>query len=718
MATPSRPPAAPPAPDALRVGLYTRVSTDNQLGDEGSLETQEARLRASVASRQAPHLVARVFREEGASGKSLDRPQLQEMLAAVRAGQLDVVMVTRLDRLSRSLLDFYELHRAFEARNVQFVSLNESFDTSQPIGRAMLKLVLVFAELEREQTADRTRVAMQARAERGLWNGGAPPLGYDSDGNGHLSVNEAEAAVVREAFEKMIELRSVREIARYLNGKGYRQKRYESRRQGDKGERLFTNSVAEIMLKNRLYLGEVPHCGNWHPGQHKAIVDATTFDRVQNIREDNRRGAKAPRENKPHEYLLTGIARCPACDSALTSATTTNKVGTRYFYYRCVSTSKEATSTCPIGQLPAGPLEEAVLAVVRRAASDPALVERAIAASNRIAKELLEPARERLNTLRADFTANKVERNRLLDAVMAIGAAGMDTARDRMLALEARGRALQQAIVDEEAKLGEDETRSLSLAAIHNVLRDFDQLYPHFTPGERRELLHEIIDEVRVFPDHIEVALYDGTHAAAPIEQAARKVRGPGGGGGSNGKRSTSTLAGGGTVHAVHAEVHAPGEEREPSPGAMKARAATVKLAQRVEWLPIPQAGHNGPIWAENLQNVVGPARGPSKRTLKRLRGADHRAARQAHPPAADALRRVLAWKAAVDAGTATQADIARREGLTRARVCQLMKLSALPEDMKRKLLANDATIAGMTVKDALTQREEGWPKLRLVMRE
>ena len=163
----------------------------------------------------------------------------------------------------------------------------------------MLKLVLVFAELEREQTADRTRIAMQARAERGLWNGGAPPLGYDSDGNGHLSINENEAAVVREAFEKMPELRSVREVARYLNSKGHRQKRYSSRREGDKGERELTNAVVEGMLKNRLYLGEVPHCGEWHKGQHEAIIDAVTFDRVQNIREDNRRGAKAPARTGP-----------------------------------------------------------------------------------------------------------------------------------------------------------------------------------------------------------------------------------------------------------------------------------------------------------------------------------------------------------------------------------------------------------------------------------
>ena len=583
-----RQPAAPLAPDALRVALYTRVSTDNQMGDEGSLETQEARLRSSVASRQAPHVVARVFREEGASGKNLDRPRMQEMLAAVRAGQIDVVMVTRLDRLSRSLLDFYELHRAFEAKNVQFVSLNESFDTSQPIGRAMLKLVLVFAELEREQTADRTRIAMQARAERGLWNGGAPPLGYDSDGNGHLSINEGEAAVVREVFEKMPELRSVREVARYLNAKGLRQKRYSSRRQGDKGEREFTNSVVEIMLKNRLYLGEVPHCGNWHKGQHEAIVDSVSFDRVQNIREDNRRGAKAPRENRPHEYLLTGLARCPACGCALTSGTTMNSAGTRYFYYRCVSVSKDARSTCPIGQLPAGPLEDAVLAIVRRAASDPVLVERAIKESNRIAKELLEPARERLKGLQADYAANKADRNHLLDALMALKGSGSDTAAERMASLEARGRALQSAIADEEGKLGVDETRSLSLAAIHTVLRDFDELYTHFTPGERRELLHEIVDEVRVFPDHVEVALYDGTNVQEAIQQVARKVRGPGGGGGGKtGKGATGTPAKGGTVHAVHAEVHAETEGREPVAGSMKARAATVKLAQRVEWLPV-----------------------------------------------------------------------------------------------------------------------------------
>ena len=577
--------SASATPDALRVGLYTRVSTDNQLGDEGSLETQEARLRAAVASRQSPHLVARVFREEGASGKNLDRPQLQEMLAAVAAGQLDVVIVTRLDRLSRSLLDFYELHRAFEARNVQFVSLNESFDTSQPIGRAMLKLVLVFAELEREQTADRTRVAMQARAERGLWNGGAPPLGYDSDGNGHLSVNEAEAAVVREAYERMLELRSVREVARYLNAKGYRQKRYESRRKGDKGEREFTNAVVDILLKNRLYLGEVPHCGNWHQGQHTAILDTVTFDRAQNVREDNRRGAKAPREDRLHEYLLTGIARCPACERALTSATTTNKVGTRYFYYRCVATSKDASPTCPIGQIPAAALEDAVLGIVRGAAANPVLVERAITESNRIAKELLEPARARLNTLRAEFASNKEERHRLLDALLRLGAAGSETAAERMRALEERGRALQASIADEEGRLGVDEGRSLSLAAIHQVLRDFDQLYPYFTPGERRELLHEIIDEVRVYPDRVEVALYDGSHAHAPLEQAARKVRGPGGSG--TGGKAKPVAAAGDEVHAVHGEVHAPVEAREPSTRAPETRGATVKFAQRLEWLPV-----------------------------------------------------------------------------------------------------------------------------------
>jgi len=207
-------------------------------------------------------------------------------------------------------------------------------------------------------------------------------------------------------------------------------------------------------------------------------------------------------------------------------------------------------------------------------------VERAIEESNRIARELLEPARARLKTLQADFAANKAERHRLLDAILAIGAAGLDTARDRMQALEARGRALQTSIAEEEVKLGADEGRSLSLAAIHQVLRDFDELYRHFTPGERRELLHELVDEVRVYPGRIEVALYDGTHASAPLEQAARKARGPKSGG-----RKAA-----GAVHTDHGEVHAPQGGREPSPGTTKAAATTVKCAQRVKWLPLLDA--------------------------------------------------------------------------------------------------------------------------------
>jgi DNA invertase Pin-like site-specific DNA recombinase len=579
----------------VRVALYTRVSTDNQLGEEGSLDTQEARLRAAVAARGGGHVIGRVFREEGASGKNLDRPALQEMLASVNAGQVDLVMVTRLDRLSRSLLDFYELHRAFETRGVQFVSLNETFDTSSPVGRAMLKLVLVFAELEREQTADRTRVAMQARAERGLWNGGPPPLGYDSDGNGHLSVNEAEAAVVRAAYEKMLELRSIRNVTRWLNAQGHRQKRYASRRRGDKGERLFNLPVVEVLLRNRLYLGEVPHRGTWHAGQHPPIVDEVTYERVQNVREDNRRGARNPRGERPHAYLLTGLARCAACDMALTSATTTNKIGQRYHYYRCVATSKEAQSDCPVRQLPADALEDAVFAIVRRAASDPALVERAAAESNRIASELLEPARARLKALQSELAANTQERNRLLDALLALGAAGVSTARDRMVALETRATALQASIAEEEGRLDVESQRSLSLASIHEVLRDFDALQAHFTAGERREFLHEIVDEVRVHPDRVEVALYDGTHAAAPLAQAKRRARKVGGGGAAGGDGAEGGALTGTDVHAVHAAVHAGAAGREPAGKTTNARRTRVEFAERVEWLPLAHPTENIP---------------------------------------------------------------------------------------------------------------------------
>ena len=530
----------------VRVALYTRISPGgHQRSQEGSLETQAASLRSAVALRTAqgkPHNVVAVLREEDRTGGDMKRPELRKLERMVKDGKIDLVMVTRIDRLSRSLLDFLYLYETFEKHDVQFISMKETFDTTTAIGEAMLKLVLVFAELERKQTAERTQVAMQSRAERGLWNGGAPMLGYQHLGAGKLGVVESEAAVVRSAFEQMLELRSARAVARWLNAQGHRQKRYKSRRRGDVGQREFTPHVVANMLKNRRYLGEVSNRGQWYPGKHDAIVDPEVFARVQGFLDQNRKMGRKSKPTSKHFYLLTGKLRCGLCeDYALTTSTVKNKIGKLYPYYRCVSETKKAKSNCTLGHMAAEKLENAVMAVVREAARDRSIVEQAIEETERILREEMAPSRERLEGLRRDRDSVKRDLDQGFAALTSGELQDVGYFGQRMRDLDERFQQLESAIVEEEVQLHEATNRRLNRDLAVQALQGFDTAFEHLTPSERKEFLDLMIDQVVVFPDHIEVALYEGSRASVALEKVARAAKGRGKGAAAEGAQNDRT---------------------------------------------------------------------------------------------------------------------------------------------------------------------------------
>lgn len=530
-----------------RVALYTRVSTDMQAGkDEGSLDTQEARLRAFLLSRPGEHEVRTVFREEGASGKSLDRPALQQLMRAVERDDVDLVVVTRLDRLSRSLLDFYELHRLFEKHNVRFVSLNETFDTSSPVGRAMLKLVLVFAELEREQTADRTRQAMQARAERGLWNGGSPPLGYDSQGNGHLDINAHEAELVRLIFDRYLELRSAPQVAKWLNDQGHRQKRFTSRRKGETGGKPFTPAAVRLMVQNRLYLGEITHKGEVFEGQHDPIVDRDAFDRAQNVMEGNAKNRRGPPLRAQHDWPLTGVAQC-ACGYALTSSAGTGRGGKTYFYYRCVGLQKNVDHPCEVRQVRAELLEDAVFALVREAAREPALLAEAVEEANRMAREHVTPLRDRVDALARELAEVEEEGQRTLRQVLTSGVANSDLARKLLADIEARRDALRASLSAAVSELAGKEAEQLDLELVTQAIQGFDSAFEHLTSAEKREFLQLLIHKATVHKDRVDVELYDGRYASRYLAQVTRNglVVGPHEGRNATGRETRDGFAAG-----------------------------------------------------------------------------------------------------------------------------------------------------------------------------
>ena len=520
-----------------RVALYTRVSTDMQASkEEGSLETQEARLRNAVASRLGPVEVVRVFREEGQSGKNLDRPELQALLTGIRAGEFDLLLVTRIDRLSRRLLDFYEVYELMEVHGVQFVSLNESFDTSTAVGRAMLKLILVFAELEREQTAERTRDAALARAKRGLYGGGHPKLGYVPRGGGHLDLIDDEADLVRLIFDQYQVLRSAPKLARCLNERGYRTKKYQSRRGNERGGEPFKAAGLRTILTDRLYLGEVPFKDEVFDGHHHAIITKEDFDRVQEIIAGNAKNKRGAPKGALHDYPLTGVLTCGSCGHALTTGAGKGRSKVHH-YYECTGVQKDSQHDCTIRRVDAHRLEKVVLGVIRDAARDPVLLQEAADEATTLAREKLEPKQREVALKRRELDKAERHGKSIFDKIVAGGVQGSVHAKRALQEAEEHETDLRRGLHRAEAELLDLEQQHLDLDMLHQVLQSFDLLYEYMDGAEKREFIGIILHRVVVHLDHVEVELYDGAEAQHLVDlqpasgkraggSAGRKIRG------------------------------------------------------------------------------------------------------------------------------------------------------------------------------------------------
>lgn len=223
--------------------------------------------------------MVKVYCEEGRSAKDTNRPKFKELLKDVESGNINTVIVKKLDRLSRSIIDFERIYNFLESHNVDLVSLHENFDTTTAMGRAVIRIVMVFAQLEREQTSERTLDVLEHRAKEGPWNGGYPPLGYDLN-DGHLVVNPKEAEIVRAIFQKYLEVASYHKVAEYLNSKGYKTKEFESRRGKKQGGNDFIDTHIARVLKNPVYIGKLQYNGVLYQGKHTPLIDEDTFNLI------------------------------------------------------------------------------------------------------------------------------------------------------------------------------------------------------------------------------------------------------------------------------------------------------------------------------------------------------------------------------------------------------------------------------------------------------
>jgi DNA invertase Pin-like site-specific DNA recombinase len=349
----------------LRCAVYTRKSSEEGLEQEfNSLDAQREACEAYIAS-QKPEgwvLVLDRYDDGGISGATLERPGLQRLLADIEAHRIDVVVVYKIDRLSRALMDFAKLVEVFDRNNVTFVSVTQSFNTTTSMGRLTLNILLSFAQFEREVIGERIRDKFAASRKKGMWMGGFVPLGYDVKDR-KLVVNEAEAKKVRMIFERFVKIGSATALVRALRAEGI----------AGKQGKLVDKGYVYKLLNNRVYVGEAVHKGTAYPGEHQAIVSQALWDKVHSILADSPR-ARARQTRAQTPALLKGLIFGPT-GRAMTPAHT-RRGDKLYRYYVSTDVLKRDGDACPVRRVPAAEIESAVVEQVRGLLRSPEIIVR------------------------------------------------------------------------------------------------------------------------------------------------------------------------------------------------------------------------------------------------------------------------------------------------------------------------------------------------------
>ena len=357
----------------IRCAVYTRKSCEDGLEQEfNSLDAQRLAGENYIASQVHENwrLISKHYDDGGFSGGNLNRPALKELFADIEAGLVDMVVVYKIDRLSRSLFDFSKIVELFEKHNVSFVSVTQSFNTSTSSGKLMLNILLSFAQFEREMTGERIRDKFASSLKKGLWMGGHPPMGYDVKDR-KLVINEENAKLIKLIFEKFIKTESYFEIAHALNKAGIKTK---------KGS-LFSPQHVQRILKNPYYKGCVTHKGNVYPGEHEAIIDEETWDKAQEIFKSKSILGRRKKQSQSLSFL-SGLIKCCDC-GCLMKQTFSYKKNLRYRYYTCYNHLKFKSCSAPRSSFPAEPIEQQVISEIVRILKSPEVVMHL----NRLAEE-------------------------------------------------------------------------------------------------------------------------------------------------------------------------------------------------------------------------------------------------------------------------------------------------------------------------------------------
>ncbi len=539
----------------MTAGLYIRVSTEQQVEKE-SLQTQESRLRAYCEANKLT--VHQVYRDEGLSAKDTKREALQELLADIKSQSIQIVVVTRLDRITRSLRDLLSLLETFHEHDVKFISLADSIDTTGPMGRFMLNLLGSFAQLERETVAQRVAEVMHHRAAQGKWNGGVIPFGYttqqrvlnDLTRSGiskaeatalaaeqcpqpkTLYVDPDEAETVKKIYSTYLKVKSARGTVQRLNAAGCRTRR----------QALWATSSITRILSNPVYIGKMPYGrrktdlpsgeikrasdDNYKvaDGHHEPIISQEQFEIVQDVLADS----SLKRTRSARTYLLSRLLRCGKCGAPMYGHAYAKRSGHEYFYYRCHGRWGDHPNACQGLTIPGDRLEEFVVDTLSELSQDHnflndkekmlrVLTEEAEPDQSKAAAELDKlKAAERELTSRRDTLLDSLEMNVIEPEVFAERYEKIKNLLDQNRLMQAEVQTLTENL----------DVREAALQASFESIASFTNNWELLDEEGKAAMLQTIVKQITLTEDDMHMEIFLDSPESGEVAEVSHTGRG------------------------------------------------------------------------------------------------------------------------------------------------------------------------------------------------
>jgi site-specific DNA recombinase len=486
-----------PTATAVRCAIYTRKSTEEGLEQEfNSLDAQresgENYIKAQV--NEGWECLPDRYDDGGFSGGNMDRPALKRLLADIEAGKIDSVVVYKVDRLSRSLLDFAKMVETFDRHQVSFVSVTQLINTSTSMGRLMLNVLLSFAQFEREIVSERTRDKIAAARRKGKWSGGMPLLGYDVDPRGSkLIVNEDEAARVRTIFELYLEHESLIATVQDLDKRSWLNKRWTTRKGHERGGKPFTKTSLHKLLTNVTYAGKIKYKDEVHKGEHAAIVDSNDWQRVQLLLGRNGRTGGAAVRNK-FGALLKGILRCLPCGCAMSPTHSTKNGTKRYRYYVCTGAQKRGWHSCPSKSIPASEIERFVVEQIKCVGRDPTLLHETITRARSQGQTQVAALEVERRGLERELARWNRETRMLLQQI--VPGEGNTPSTARLADLQERIRGAEQRATEVREQAISLSREIVDQRKVAKAMAIFDPVWDSLTPREQARVVQLLVERV------------------------------------------------------------------------------------------------------------------------------------------------------------------------------------------------------------------------------